>query len=109
VAGQYTQHYTTIVGLVFMLLILFLPGGVLGSKKQLVGLMGRLRFSRDPRDVSTPVKPDQADQAKRNQGDTGGGTPGGIKLGGSGQDTASNDPAWQPAISESERRNRRAH
>jgi branched-chain amino acid transport system permease protein len=31
-AGQYTQHYTTIIGLVFVLLILFLPGGVLGSR-----------------------------------------------------------------------------
>lgn len=33
IASQYTQHYTTIIGLVFMLLILFLPGGVLGRRK----------------------------------------------------------------------------
>jgi len=43
IASQYTQHYTTIIGLVFVLLILFLPGGVLGSRKQLELLVGGLR------------------------------------------------------------------
>ena len=33
IAGQYTQHYTTIIGLVFVLLILFLPGGVAGQQE----------------------------------------------------------------------------
>ncbi len=106
IAGQYTQHYTTIIGLAFMLLILFLPGGVLGSKKQLLHLTGMLRFSRAPTGDGTPVGPeDRANQVKRNQGDTGAGRPGGIKLGTQGENIAPTDPArQQPAISERETR-----
>jgi branched-chain amino acid transport system permease protein len=62
IAGQYTQHYTTIIGLVFVLLILFLPGGVLGSREQLERLAGRLRFRGPGRgSVTTPgAKPANA-------------------------------------------------
>ena len=62
IASQYTQHYTTIIGLVFVLLILFLPGGVLGSRKQLEllvgGLRARLALVRTP--AAKPANPPNA-------------------------------------------------
>lgn len=43
VASQYTQRYLTIIGLVFVLLILFLPKGLLGSKDKFHNVLNRLR------------------------------------------------------------------
>jgi branched-chain amino acid transport system permease protein len=40
-ASQATQRYLTIIGLVFVLIILFLPNGVLGSKNLFQGLFSR--------------------------------------------------------------------
>lgn len=59
IASQYTQRYMTIIGLVFMLVILFMPGGILGSLKQLRRLISR--FREPIMDDSKPViVPNQA-------------------------------------------------
>lgn len=42
-ASQFTQRYMSIIGLVFVLVIILLPQGMLGSKRQLTGAYSRTR------------------------------------------------------------------